>query len=231
MKAMTDATSVEFSNALSLLRTVAASENGNIFISSTGNFVFHDRHHRFKPPYDTPQAYFNNIPVLAGEMAYIDARLRNRKQDIANLVTVSVDGGITYSAEDLTSKAAYRRRTQSISSIVSNPNDAQSLAQFLVGAYKDAITTWDYIVLEPQMDDPIWFQVMGREVGDRIYISATPPGPAGTTYIQKQAVIEKIEHKMVDNRWTTTWRLGRADLGGFWVLGVSQLGTGTKLAY
>lgn len=228
ISAMTDATDGQFADVLGLLREASRSENGNIFIDGQGRFVFHNRHKRILPPYTTSQVRLSNRPV-SPELPFSDAALKKQKKDIINHAVVTMPGGTAYTAQNLTSISAYRRRSHSVSVVLSSTAEAQSLSEHLVATYKDPTEAWDYVVLEPQLNDSLWAHALGREIGDRVTIEAFPPG--GGSAIVIDGIIEKIEHKYVVGRWTTTWRLGRADTGEYWILGTSQLGVNNRLAY
>lgn len=224
---LTDLTGGDYRGALSMLKETKDSEYGNIFIDGRGYFIFHDRHRRLKSPYTTSQVTLANVPA-GGEFPFSKVQPKRAKSDIINVAQIT-SGGITYVAQDTTSQTKYRKRSYAKTVLLTNTNEPPNMAAYIVSSYKDPISTWDYVVLEPQLDDGLWAHALGREIGDRVTIKATPPG--GGSIYNIQGIIEKIEHRYVVGRWTTTWRLGRADTASYWVLGTSLLGTETRLAY
>ena len=93
---------------------------------------------------------------------------------------------------------------------------------------------FDSITLTPLRDPRLWPQVLGREIGDRITITRTPPGVAPVT---KDVFIRGITHTVdaSSNTWQTTWDLQSASrYTGFFILDdatLGKLGSGNKLAY
>ena len=73
-------------------------------------------------------------------------------------------------------------------------------------------------------------EVCSREIGDRITVVADNDTGLG---INEDFFIEAEKHHVDRNRHhTVTWKLSPATaFSGMWVLGVSRLGTETRLAY
>lgn len=219
----------EEDNALSAIQEVAAAESGLFFIDKSGKAVFHSRDRRWKPPYTSSLATFSNVPA-GGELPHASVTLLYRRDRIWNRVALTQSGGATFVKADSTSQAKYRRRSFTKTYKLASANEVEAKAEYILGVFKDAIVRPDLLVLEPQSDDALWAQCLGREIGDRITVKVQPPG-APTQLLSFDCHIEKIEHKYVVGRWTTTFRLSPADLVGFWILGTSALGIGTRLGY
>jgi hypothetical protein len=227
MKAVT----YETANAKTELQLVAKSEQGVLFIDPSGNVVFHERHRRWKAPYNTSQVTFSNQPT-GSEVAFTDATLVYSKHRIRNYITVTQSGGVTEVRSDSASITAYRRRSYSLDTIQEEVGDVASTADYLLEKGKDAIARVEEITLEPQQDADLWEHALGRELGDRVTTTIFPPG-SPTTSITSVGIIERIEHSYSaeSRRWITKFRLSPADLADYWVLGTSALDTGTKVAF
>lgn len=231
LKLEDDLTNNRIRNALEMSLEVMSSEQGIVFVNGAGWFVFHDRHRRLKPPYTTSQVTLSNQPV-APELPYIHTQVDRARNLILNDIAVQIEGGATYRASDSASQAKYRKRSDSVTVILSNPAEGQDLANYLLATYKLPVTRVKRVVLEPQMDDSLWPHALGREIGDKVTIEIFPPGGGSPIVISSH--IEGIEHRYTVGRWTTTWHLSNASQTTYWVLGVagySELGQTTRLGF
>lgn len=214
--------------ALEMLQEIAVTENGLVFIDASGNFVFQDRHRRIKPPYNTSQVTLSNVPA-GGELPFAEAKLEDGKALIKNDIYVEVVGGDTANAQDANSIQSFRQRSYSVTTRLNDPNEAILKANWLLGIYKDAQYRVPWVKIAPQLDSTLWQHALGRDIGDRITVKVYPPG--GGAVIQQQSTIERIEHEVTKGNWETTWYLSPADASLYWLLGTSQLGVDTRLAY
>jgi hypothetical protein len=221
----------ETANAKAELQLVAKSEQGVLFVAPTGVITFHDRHRRWKPPYNASQATFSNQPTGA-ELPLSDATLNYTKDRLRNYITVNQDGGVSVLRTDTTSLTEYRRRSFTLDTILNTIVDVESAADYLLAKGKDPIARVEAIVLEPQQDDDLWAEALGRELGDRVTTIIRPPG-SPTTTITSVGTIERIEHSWDANtrRWVTTFRLSPADVADYWLTDTSVLDTNTRVGY
>jgi hypothetical protein len=193
--------------------------------------VFHERHRRWKSPYNVSQITFSNEPTGA-ELPFTDATLVYSKERIRNYITVSQAGGVTETRSDATSITNYRRRAHQVETIQNDVVDVEATAEYLLAKGKDAIARVEEIVLEPQQHDDLGAQALGRELGDRVTTIIRPPGTTATT-ITSVGTIERIEHSYStgSRRWVTRFRLSPADISSYWVVGTSTLGTDTRVGF
>jgi hypothetical protein len=224
----------ETANAKTELQLVGRSEQGVVFVGPTGNIVFHERHRRWKTPYNVSQATFSNQPT-GSEVPFADATLVYTKNRIRNYVTVTQTGGVTEVRSDATSITNYRRRAVSLETIQDSTNEVGYLAEWLLEKGKDPIARVEEVVLEPQLDDDLWAQALGRELGDRITVTIRPPGTTATT-ITTDGVIERIEHSFQaeTRRWRTSFKLSPAEVSQFWIAADATFGlagTTTRASY
>lgn len=216
-------------NALQALQDASVTwEHGLVFADRIGNVVFHDRHHRFKSPYNVSQVTLSNVPTGA-ELPFSSATIKYGNERIRNRIIINHVGGNEVIREDTTSKNKYRRRIHSESSEIVNANEVGDLADYLLARWKEPVLHVEEIILEPQLHDNLWAHCLTRELGDRVTINIKPPGSPSEVDVYVSN-IERIEHTFTYGRWETKWRMAPADLNDYWVLGTSLLGTNTKLA-
>ncbi len=213
------------------LQDVAHSEQGVIFVDPSGNIVFHERHRRWTAPHNVSQVTFSNEPTGA-EVPFTDATLIYSKERIKNYVTVNNEGGITELRYDPASLTQYRYRPYTTSTILEDPGDVASTADYLLAKAKDAVPRVETLVIEPQQDDDLWQYALGLEIGDKVTTIIRPPGTPAST-ITSDGVIERIEHSYSAEamRWTTVFRLSPADVSTYWIVGVAEIGTDTRVAF
>jgi hypothetical protein len=214
--------------AADMLRKVAQSENGMVFVNGAGSVVFHDRQRRWLSPYTTIQLFLSNDPG-GGELPHAEARLASPARYILNDAKISKAEGAIFVAFDPVSMTKRRRRTHAIEVILNDDNECQAMAEYFVSNYKDPVPFIEEVVLHPQLDDALWPHALGREMGDRVQIEVFPQG--GGSAVVSVVQIEKVQHVIKRFHWTTTWKCSRADTNQYWILGTSQLGVDTRLGY
>lgn len=213
-------------NAKAMLETVNGVESGQLFVDRNGDIVFKNR---MDQVLNSPIVVtFSNMPTGA-EVPVAFAQPEEDKNAIRNSITITMDGGTEFKAEDPASMLAYRKRTYAVTLPFDNPNEAQAKAEWTLAQYKDPFPHVAEAVLEPQMDTDLWPIVLGCEIGQRVRFKLFPPG--GGVMYDLQCFIELVEHRYIVGRWTTKMRFSPADTQTYWILGTSLLGTDTRLAY
>jgi hypothetical protein len=142
---------------------------------------------------------------------------------------VTKDDPIKIRREDTTSQAAYGERTfVSRSPFIPDSSEADSWARYNLAIYKDPIPILR--VRFAANDEVNLNQALQREVSDRVTVVAT--GNAGLG-INEDFFIEAIRHNIRrGGLYWVEWDLSPVSgYSGFWVLGTSELGTGTVLGY
>lgn len=220
---------------------VAESELGLLFIDGQGRAVFHDMYHRI----DSAADYTAAATLGDGGGSELDWDEIGPTYDVEAIVNdwrVTPAGGSTITKTDSTSITAYGRRTDSRSPLITDTAKATAQAEYLLGQTKDPSLRFDRLIIRPShvavgtLQDDLYAQALGREIGDRITVKARPP--SGSHTISQDVIIEGIEHQVTDQEWETTFLLSPADQntvsgGGYWILGdstYSVLGTTTRLA-
>jgi hypothetical protein len=218
-------------NVRSSLEEVAKSERGNLFVDALGRVVFHDRHHRIKPPYTVSNGTFGDQP---GELPYTVIGADTSADEIRNNITGNREGGVKQAALDTTSRDTYGLRNYDLGlSEVTTDAQVFELCKFDLGSYKDPHVRVPGLELKPQASAAaLWPVTLGRELGDRITVRP-PQGRAGAPFALIPQHVDAIEHEFTPEVWTTKWATTPADPNTYWVLGDATngvLGITTKLA-
>jgi Concanavalin A-like lectin/glucanases superfamily len=212
-------------DAKSLLNQVVLAESGHLYIDGRGYVVFRDRNTRFNTPVAVT---FSNVPTGA-ELPITDAKVVQEKDQIYNHISIQITGREAHVAQSPVSVLQNRLRSLELELPLEDNTEGDIKANWLLQLYKDPFKRIKEVLIEPQQNPQMWTHALGRVIGDRIRFKIYPPGPG--TFTQLEAHIEYISHKMVVGRWTTQWILSPADVNQYWILGTSQLGVNTKLAY
>jgi hypothetical protein len=132
--------------------------------------------------------------------------------------------------QDSVSQTAYGNRTY-LSRSMHIPDSAtmRSWIDFTLSSYKDPSNVLS-ISIPANKDLAHFEQAVSRDLGDRVSVSAT--GSSGLA-VNEDFFVESMSHHVNSRRvHTASWKLSPVTaLSGFWVLGVSKLGTSTKLSY
>lgn len=221
-------------SALELLRQIVKDEDGYLYMEGDGKVTFVNRHKRLQSPYNVAQATFSNRPT-GGELPLSDAEVQQDKDFVKNkisLTQVSTDTEVV--REDSTSQTKYRLRSKTEQTHVYDLNELGAKAEWYLGRLKDPLTRIKSIILEPQQNDSLWAQVLGRKIGDLIRVKVYPPQSGTEQVIDLNCHIEYIEHRYSVGRWVTKWNLSPGSINSYWLLGDSTygvLGSTTRLAF
>lgn len=215
---------------LAALQDLATADNGLLFIDGSGNVVFHDRHHRLVPPNNTSLATFGDDGT---ELEYADFQTDDDEMHIINDITVEGDGGVGR-ATDSTSITDYGRRKFTRTLPLQDLADVQSLAEWLIDHYAHPRPRLTSLRVEPVLDDDLWEQALGRELGDRLTVKRRLPPDGTVPYFDEDVHVEKVTYDFSDKPWRVTWSTSPAEQWSYWILGDATygvLGSTTRLAY
>ena len=178
------------------INDVENSELGYVYLDARGFTVYHDRAHRTTSSLSTvSQATFGDAST---ELEYSDLVPNYDKTYIYNYVAITpYSANIAQTAQDTTSQGQYMLRTYSLSTLLTSSADALSLAQYILGIYKQPSIRFASMTLEPVTDVGIWLQVFSRTIGDRITVVRRPPtyGSTAGPPISIDSFIESISWK------------------------------------
>lgn len=220
-------------NALSLLQLVADSENGEIYISADGLFVFDQRYIRITDSRSsTSQATFGDsgadLRYNGISPAYDDELVKNRAQ-------YTRSGGSTQTYDDTSSQADNGILTDTRGGLL-NESDSEVLAAagWVVGRFAQPEQRVDQIELRPRRDPSnLWPQALGRQIRDRITVGYQP---AAGDAIAQEVFIEGVSHdfEVSSSAWITRFDLSSASAWlPFFILDSSSQGVldTNRLAY
>lgn len=206
-------------------------EGGRFFQAADGVLTFHDRHRILQPPYTVSQATFGDG---AGEIGY-QAPFNHGEDDldIHNDIQRGNVGGKVQVRRDKASKDRYGWKTHAITDMLgTSDEEARDRATRDLALYKDPVTRIRSITIRPQEDaaagTTVWEKVLAFGQNTRVTVKAQPPG---SPLITQQSHIESCQETVTAKDWTMTLGLSAAQSVEFWILGTSELGTGTRLSY
>jgi len=208
------------SNPLEFVHKCADSEAGQFFAGVDGFPVFNNRHYRITNT--TSTATFGEGP---GEIPYQDVEISHDEQQLYNNIVITLAGGQKVTASDTTSQAAFWPATLSRETI-GLAGEAQDLAYYLLGRLKNPQLRVPDLVLDGHTVSGT--TLIGLDLDQRYTVKRRP---ASGTAISKVVFVEGIEHSLAPATWMTSLDLSNADVEAYWILGTSQLGVDTKLAY
>ena len=220
------ATDLTNETALSHLDKVLFSELGALFVDSRNAMTFQERYSRLQDPFNVSQATYGDGP---GARSYVGIELEQTDQNVYNDVRIEPKDGTEQISVDETSQTAYGRRTLTRSNLLmTRDTEAKDQADILLSRFKDPALRLRSISVRPQRDPAALFpDVLGFDLSTRIKVQL------GASGLDADHHIEGVEHdmRMEPRLWETRWWLSRAGTHAFWTLGVSKLGTETRLGF
>lgn len=217
--------------ALAHCRQAAMSDGGYLFVSRDGKVTFHNAQHR------RDLASSGTLGDLgAGEIPYRpslvagldDSRLWNR-------AAVLAADGTREETTDSTSQTAYwPARRDDFQSLCAYPGEAAALASLFVWRYKDPrlrLPKLEVLLAEQgNMTSANVATLLAADVGERFTVKRRPPG--GGAAIDQGAHLEGLQEDVVPGGWRLAMDLSPADPDeDWWILGTSELGVNTVVAY
>lgn len=210
---------------LTLIQTIADSEQGLFFMDGAGRAVFHSRDRRISAVRSTvSQAIFGDGSPASGELPYQSLTPDYDKQRIAN--DVEVTSGVVSAAPqaslDPESAGQYSGITLSRTSNLANDGAAKNQADRLASDFRNPFIRYPEMTARPWRDLRLWPLLLGIELSDRITVNRRPYGLGAV--VQKVMYVEGVRHEItIGNRgqmddWQTTMYLALADKTHYWVL-------------
>lgn len=223
------AISGEFNSVLGEIRRVTLVEDGLFYIDGSGEAIFKDGHTRIED--DSIQATFSDD---GAGLYYSEVRVDYDDSQLWNEATVTMVGGTAQFADDATSVAQYGPRSLHLSETLHAGNgEANALAEWLVSEFGTPRARIPEILVIPEKDPAnLWPAALGLDFWDKVNVERTQI--TGDDF-DEDCYVEGVTHNvsMVGGRlWHTTFQLSPdLNFDDWWVLGTSELGTDTRLAY
>jgi hypothetical protein len=226
--------------ALTYVLHCADTEDGLFYWTPDGLFRFVDRSDLIlDPQWSLIQATFRD-GTLSGDYPYIALEPADDLQNVRNRWSGTRTGGVTQTAEDSASMAAYGTRDQQVQSLASTDGQVLAQIQHRLAKFALPLRRVDSIKIQPFVDLADAGRIsagLSRVVGERISVRELPPGlPAerSETY-----AIQHINGTLNSGPLVSgelDFQLWPADAlaGGYWQAGDSQYslaGVTTKASY
>ena len=200
----------------SLLKVVADSEGGGLFVDRAGTVVFERQtalveNGRSRTVQATYGDKLNELPY-SGVVPSYDGSL------IVNIAAWSRDGGTVQVVTDEPSRALYQDKRQTRSDLMCQTDQqVANVATFYILRYRQPEDRIASVQIKPRGDPARLFpQVLGREVRDLVRAVRRPPG--GIT-ITRDCHVAGIAHSITADDWVTAFTLWSAtvyrDIGRF----------------
>lgn len=218
-------------NALAECQLVQDTEQGEFYMDGAGRAYFRNRQGIVEDARSaTSQATFSDpadggLPYRSVVTAYDDDHL-------INLVTATRTGGAqqTSTHDASASVATYLTHTYDRNDLLMQTDtEALDWANLVVYQNKDPELRFTELTLgrdsSSATEDLLFAQMLGRQIGDRITVSARPAG--GGSAISRDVFIRGITHRITDGGldWTTVFTLQSATKFSFLTLDHPTLGT------
>jgi hypothetical protein len=213
--------------ALSLLQTVADSEQGRLFVAKDGNITLQDRYwHITSTRGNTLQATFSDD---GSDLVYSALGFDYSDREVANRITITGSFGLTATDEDTASQADYGLQADSVSTLLASQEEVVSMASGLIGRRSEPIIRTDAITVQPARQTSAWPTVLGLELGDRIRVELSPVGVS--PQLAQTLLVERLDWSITAENWRVAITGSPVPDEDYWMLGTSVLGTDTRLAW
>ena len=218
--------------ALTEIFLTADTEAGEFYIAGNGKATFRNR----AAPYTEARSTSSQVTFAGAGLAGVDLATLEVSYDdtqLANLVKIARVGGTVQAAADPDSQAAYLVRTFERSDLLMETDaDALALAEWALSVLKDPELRVEAVELAPPPDPTeraaFYAAVLGRELGDRVTVTASVPGRG--TPITRDAWVRGITHTFGPETWRTRFTLQDTTAFGFGVVGTAVVGS-AKVTY
>ncbi len=210
---------------LSAIRKAAEGESGLFRVGPSGRAEFRDRYDRIDN-WTTSAVTFGDSST---EAPYFDVKFGYDGRQVWNQVEVTRSGSTnTQTATSTGSEDTYRTRTLTKFDVpVGTDNEAEGVAQWLLESYREPVVRVQKLVIRPEKaPSTLYPEILGLVLDERVTVNRRAAGDD----ISEQFHVEGVTHTLTPDRWTTNLLLSPASTATYWVLGVSTLGSGTRLA-
>ena len=209
-----------------LIADTVEAEQGSFFMAKNGDATFLAR------------TQFSGVSPVATfdpgtNLDYAEVSVLYDDDELINIAEITAASGAAQSDSDATSitehgEHAYANTNDS----VFDANSAFNVANWLVDKRKEVASRVTGLSIHPQEDPTsLWPEVLDRELQDLITVKVDPPG-AGTN-LDQDVAIQSIQHSITPGSWVVSYvchPVSSLETTSYWVLGTSELDTGTVLA-
>ena len=212
-------------------------EIGSFFVSRSGVMTFKNRVNRIAS-FASIAGTFSDTSTSGGRVKYHQLDFEMEDLDITNRINTTIaagSSGTTQNDTDSQTRFGIRSKTE-IGLMLTDVSDANSWAQYQIGRLAEPANRVKSITLQPQDQDALWAVSLQAELGNAYSVERTP---ADGHSISTTVICERIVHRGIGPRWTTTLEMSPADTRGYWTLddgsgtyaAFSELGNTTRLFF
>ena len=210
--------------ALDYLQSIAATEQGRLFVDASGYIVFHQRDRFITTATETTVQYTFDDSAT-GIMLDPSLKFSLDKSFLYNEATVTRDTGTPQTATDATSITSYGPRSRTITGLVCGTDAvARNVAEYIVWRYKNPQVRASAWQVMPELKAADWAALLGLEVGHRVRLSLTPQSTG--TAISKDLHLGSIAHDITPDSWRITYAGEPTDDNTYMLWGTGLWGTG-----
>lgn len=214
-------------SALDHIQAVTEVEAGTFFIAGDGSATFQNR------VVATGFASTATFGTGGGEIVFETFERSYDADQLFNIVEANRPEGEVQQATDATSIATYGPRTTTLEAPFIDDAAALNVAEWQVLRLANTVNRITQLSIDPDVTPgTMWPVAAGTELREGVTVKFSPPG--GGTAINQLSSVEAVSHSVdADEVWTTSfqvWPLATSETQSYWILGTSQLGTGTRLA-
>lgn len=194
--------------ALGHIQEVLDSIEGQLFVQADGKLRFLGRKQRDEHGYALSRATFGDVP---GELRYVGMDGYTLDTELVTNIVRRVGHSTTTTAIDQPSIDKYGPRDNTpvseVRSLLLDPMPLDyDLAKYRLAHFKEAIPMVDDLVISPRTDPAnLWPQILQREISERITLRRRPQNVGSV--IEKEMIIEGIEHDIAPKKWLVTWHI------------------------
>ncbi len=213
-----------------------------VFIVPAGATSIQIGWHTFVPAGSTRATTIDAVEirrVAPVEIPYLDIGREPDDEKIRNEVIgqrgIAAEGETppVFISSDAASELRHGPRSLSITPKLAFDTEVESRVAGLLNRYKDETTRFTTMKLSATMDNRIPLRLLGDDLSTRLTVRQRPLR-IGTTF-EQQVHIERVTDEMAQPKegfyWNADLELSPAETVGYWILGTSALGTGTRLTY
>jgi hypothetical protein len=194
---------------LSALKECETADQGRLFCDRSGlvKFISHNEM-AVNSTYNTSQRTFGDG---TGELPYLDLEFTYNDQLIYNRTNVARREGATAVVNDTTSQGQYFIRTDSLSGLINNTDEAMDdIARVRLATYKQPQLRIEQMRFSPRRLTSMYAATITDDIGTRITVKRRPQGVGSV--ISKELIVEGITHDIGISSWVTTYNLSPAPL-------------------
>ena len=194
---------------LTALKEGETADQGRLFCDRSGlvKFISHNEM-AVNSTFNTSQRTFGDG---TGELPYLDLEFTFNDQLIYNRTIVARQNGATAVVNDTTSQGEYFIRTDSLSGLINDTDDAiTDIARVRLATYKEPQLRIDQMRFSPRRLTSMYAATITDDIGTRITVNRLPQGVGSV--ISKELIVEGITHDIGTSSWVTTYNLSPAPL-------------------